>query len=959
MNWTSLYRVIPVGLLAGLLGLLAACSGEVYVSDPEVFTRERLVDERLRESQWILNQLSVSDTIQTTFQGLSDQSKLQALQNQLAVNLVGSPGLGAPTTAATQATALAAIPSGLPTGNPTTTAAQESPEDLFNDKLAYRDAVYSALHDTELDDTHDLRGRTLYNLKFDIGLVPRHNNGDYALVMLKFENATPTAQVGDFKSPQGRINYKTYSLWVQSLNDEFESDTRDSEARLLANKLSQNYLEGVASALASDLPDTFLLIGNWTYADQLEGYGYERYFQQATGKSLSAVQASLAKFLISNATERGSFSSATDKTTVTKDDWDNLKFAVAFSVYAKYLKTFHDYVPFGRIISLHDPYSNTNYYLNSIRLPPDKLNKPTTRDTVVPEKSAKQTTRDTLVLDDLKDWRKRYKKFNEELNEITDESNLDEPRVISVQPSEYAQNISDVSRNEDFLDLAATIGAALKTVSIQDQIQYLNESQQLLNAIKRQPLEIGFEDGLGVLGVLIGGPYGIDNQKVSFNQVPTRYSVNAEIAVPGWWSKVRIRARYMWVGDLNWSAKPFDDGKPAWEPTTRVTDVNDSMIVNLPSDPQTITAAIGFFNDRLARAPRITYSESPAEETGYLLQATASGSTGADQTLVIEGTDLWRNPAVFVGARRADSVDVLPDMKGLVAHFSSFPYTTTQPSQESREDLRVITTFGTDSLYQVVRILPPPAAATSAFASLTQHYIMDNTTGNITFALNKSLVPPTGLTGLTLYMRYHGGPVSEWQSISGTPAYSATQIQYTLNSSTALNSDNKLPSGTTARAYDIDLRLSSDPTQPDKSILTGGPQTVLLCSSANDRSVTLSPTPAPLTVDSTGKFSAPIVLTNPVTSPLLVVSYPGFTAAASASPTSITIKLAQQGGPTILLPAAINGQNITAAGPVPADIVKTLSKTQNSYSVTIVYTESDGSTQEIPTNPATLTLTPS
>jgi hypothetical protein len=473
---------------------------------------------------------------------------------------------------------------------------------------------------------------------------------------------------------------------VQSLNDEFESDTRDSEARLLANKLSQNYLEGVASALTSGLQNTLLTIGNWTYADQVKGYGYDRYFQEATGKPLSAVQASLAKFLICNATDRGLFNTATDKTVVTKDDWENLKFAVAFSVYSDYLNTFHDYVPFERIIPLHDPHSNTNYYLNSIRLPPENLDE--------------STTTDKLVLADLASWRQRYKKFNDERDNITIQSNLDEPRVVSVQPSEYAQNISDVSRSENFLDLAATIGATLKTVSIRDQIQYLNESQQLLNAIKRQPLEIGFEDGMGVLGVLTGGPYGIDNQKVSFNQVPTRYSVNAEIAVPGWWSKVRIHARYMWVGDLDWSAKPFDDGKPAWKPTVdptaeaakepktetkkEPTDVDDSMTVNLPSDPETITAAIGFFNDRQARAPRIAYSETPAEETGYLLQATAPGATGVDQTLVIEGTDLWRNPAIFVGPRRADSVDVLPDMEGLVAHFSSFPYTTTQPSQESR-----------------------------------------------------------------------------------------------------------------------------------------------------------------------------------------------------------------------------------------------------------------------------------
>jgi hypothetical protein len=61
--------------------------------------------------------------------------------------------------------------------------------------------------------------------------------------------------------------------------------------------------------------------------------------------------------------------------------------------------------------------------------------------------------------------------------------------------------------------------------------------------------------------------------------------------------------------------------------------------------------------------------------TLYLAEQALQVATNGDQTLLIRGRELWRNPAVIVGSTPADAVDLLPDMRGLIAHFKSVPAT--------------------------------------------------------------------------------------------------------------------------------------------------------------------------------------------------------------------------------------------------------------------------------------------
>ena len=86
----QLLTILSIGLL-----FATSCSqtkGSLYVSHPQIHTRERLVDQRQREQQWIEKQLGETDKIQTTYQGLRDFREFVGFYNELAVSLNPAQG---------------------------------------------------------------------------------------------------------------------------------------------------------------------------------------------------------------------------------------------------------------------------------------------------------------------------------------------------------------------------------------------------------------------------------------------------------------------------------------------------------------------------------------------------------------------------------------------------------------------------------------------------------------------------------------------------------------------------------------------------------------------------------------------------------------------------------------------------------------------------------------------------
>jgi hypothetical protein len=78
--WADLPRLLAAVWLAG--GCSTPPTGHIYVNHPEVFTRERLVDRRLADLQWLESKLNQS--VGFTLQGARSQSQFTGFAGQLS-----------------------------------------------------------------------------------------------------------------------------------------------------------------------------------------------------------------------------------------------------------------------------------------------------------------------------------------------------------------------------------------------------------------------------------------------------------------------------------------------------------------------------------------------------------------------------------------------------------------------------------------------------------------------------------------------------------------------------------------------------------------------------------------------------------------------------------------------------------------------------------------------------------
>ena len=185
--------LLTLSCAGGILVTGCRSRGTVYISHPQVFTRERLVTARSKELQ-VLNQL-LNTNVAFTLQGAQDVRTLDALQNSTALTF--SPTAGANVSNAT-APALSDASKLMPGGAASTMDLAKgigvTAVDQFNTQMAYRDAVNAVIRERELDDTHDRHGRTLYTLKFDTALIPGRGVEEAALVKLFIQTHLPPSR---------------------------------------------------------------------------------------------------------------------------------------------------------------------------------------------------------------------------------------------------------------------------------------------------------------------------------------------------------------------------------------------------------------------------------------------------------------------------------------------------------------------------------------------------------------------------------------------------------------------------------------------------------------------------------------------------------------------------------------------------------------------------------------------
>lgn len=153
------------GVLSGLWWFVSGHwppEARVYLEPPQVYTRERLVNDRFREINWLEQRLDnpVSD--------MADWPSARLRDSRRTV-LAAGEAADVPTDAGPE---------------PETEPLALDQSQVFSRALARRLAVRSEIMNTRLDDAHDLQGATLYRLNFDVSLVPKPEARGFGFVAI-------------------------------------------------------------------------------------------------------------------------------------------------------------------------------------------------------------------------------------------------------------------------------------------------------------------------------------------------------------------------------------------------------------------------------------------------------------------------------------------------------------------------------------------------------------------------------------------------------------------------------------------------------------------------------------------------------------------------------------------------------------------------------------------------------
>ena len=313
--------------------------------------------------------------------------------------------------------------------------------------------------------------------------------------------------------------------------------------------------------------------------------------------------------------------------------------------------------------------------------------------------------------------------------------------AFRVNPREHAQNISEVRAREMVASATAAVQAALapQGANVDASFQAIRKSQEMVDAISRQPLAVGFSQGRKEFGWILGPRFTIPAEQwwlpslfgvksaAEYLHIPARYTFSAVVIAPAWLTQLCVRGSYAWVnadGDEHRGQKFFAHRS---QDSAHCAD-GTRIFLPAPADiTRSITRGLVNFSGRetstlaLRPSPKITFpagrncKEASGKEASGIGDSTTtlSANSGA-QTLLIRGEEVWRSPEVYVGSQPADEVRLLPDMKGLEAKFTQVSVPPgADPRHPAVVDLRVITSFGEDCVRGAVRIVQPPASSTT------------------------------------------------------------------------------------------------------------------------------------------------------------------------------------------------------------------------------------------------------
>jgi hypothetical protein len=209
--------------------------GAIHIGGPEIYTRERLVNDRFQEDSWLSNELVESkhakEALSRTSRIRSSTLTSGATSSQEKESLPAPPNVG---------------------------EASSSSLDSLKYELDYRDHIRNLLIENQLDDRHDLDGNSLYKLKFDASIVPGENTRRPAWIEITLTSPdfiARSANGGNDLSAMDKSvldGWRTiYRRWLESLETRLNQSHAELKRPFITGEFTHNDYAGFLAFVAS------------------------------------------------------------------------------------------------------------------------------------------------------------------------------------------------------------------------------------------------------------------------------------------------------------------------------------------------------------------------------------------------------------------------------------------------------------------------------------------------------------------------------------------------------------------------------------------------------------------------------------------------------------------------------------------------------------------------------------
>jgi hypothetical protein len=688
----SLLRMLSLGLLALILVVILAdlsaflrlpfypfaTKGAIYVDSPEVYTRERLVNDRYDQDHWLRRRLDDLDHADNLLTGSATTRRAAGV----AFGEAGAPADGGPATSA-------------PAGGEL-----ELPFDQeFRIRAATRDMIRQMVLENMLDDRHDLTGNSMYGLKFDTTVIPGTNTVQRAFVRVAIDVEPLLAGQGGsvdgleshvrqfFDLGFGRIKdrddnplfkpFDLYERWLESI------DFR------LNNYLSVlDDLERAAPDLADVKPDTpaarsactagadqqaLLHDTTWTMLEAVLGIDQRRAL--ASGGSAATDTIALPKpwvdFLVLH---RYGDLCAEDIHFVVEPLFEPIYVfpAEGDPVAAGYFPV--SGTASGEQVAVHNPYGRP----------------PQTQDEFEAIKPKYDITGSLVAY-----ARGKNQLFAGCARQSSGKDPCAAPVEMVTVPSGFFNFVEQIIKTDAYSyaifpknDLIGLIADDTRSTSLQERIggdggvgAWL-ELVQAMRAASTRSVAVGFGDQSSAADRRVEFGWVIANEG---GTQPVQKAQLALVSVPAWSSELNIDVTTGWL-DRN---------------STEHAVQTVEIVVPLPPEYEAFDSYVG--RSQLRRQPKILND---------FLDEDITVTACREAEILIPGFRLWRSTSVTLGAQQADRIRVLPNMQGIVASFAPVDMPSRLIEGGGADvQLRVWTSEGMDVAEKPVRIRLPDGAA--------------------------------------------------------------------------------------------------------------------------------------------------------------------------------------------------------------------------------------------------------